>query len=137
MQRTETPAPTETPAGPTEAPSEEQTEVSTDPTAEPTTEPSADPTTEPTAEPTAEPTPVPFTAEVKIELVNKGDIYFGDEVTLKVIVENATAPYAIRWEANDGSGWKTIEGEDEDEYKFIVTEENADTEYRVVLLANA
>ena len=124
---------------------EEPTEVSSEPTAQPTTEPTPDPTTEPTIEPTADPTtepaaeatPVPFTAEVEIELVNKGAIYFGDEVTLRAVVKNATAAYAIRWEVNDGNGWKEIQGENGDEYEFVVTEENAGYSYRVALTALA
>ena len=82
-----------------------------------------------------EPTPVPFTAEVEIELETKGDVFYGDEITLKAVVKNATAPYAIRWEMNDGSGWKEIKGETEDEYEFVITEENAGHDYRVVLTA--
>ena len=38
---------------------------------------------------------------------------------------------------NDGSGWRTIEGETEDEYEFVITEENAAYDYRVVLTAVA
>lgn len=120
---TETPA-TETPA--TEAPATEPTEV---PSEVVTTEP----TTEATTEPTTEPTPVPFAADVKIRLLNQGDIFTGDEVTLKAVIENATAAYVISWEVNDGNGWKVIDGEEKDEYKFVATEENAGFEYRVVL----
>ena len=120
---TEAPA-TETPA--TEAPVTEPTEV---PSEAVTTEP----TTEATTEPTAEPTPVPFAADVKIRLLNQGDIFTGDEVTLKAVIENATAAYVISWEVNDGNGWKVIDGEEKDEYKFVATEENAGFEYRVVL----
>ena len=124
---TETPA-TEAPA--TEAPVTEPTEV---PSEAVTTEPTTEPTTEATTEPTTEPTPVPFAADVKIRLLNQGDIFTGDEVTLKAVIENATAAYVISWEVNDGNGWKVIDGEEKDEYKFVATEENAGFEYRVVL----
>ena len=124
---TETPV-TETPA--TEAPATEPTEV---PSEAVTTEPTTEATTEPTTEATTEPTPVPFAADVKIRLLNQGDIFTGDEVTLKAVIENATAAYVISWEVNDGNGWKVIDGEEKDEYKFVATEENAGFEYRVVL----
>ena len=111
----ETPAPaTEAPAGAVE---EEQTIVLSE------TGTTDETTVAPTTEPTAEPTPVPFTASVKIELANTGDIYFGDEITLRAVVENATAAYTIRWESNDGSGWVELGRRDEAEYSFIVTEE--------------
>ena len=66
-------------------------------------------------------------------MLNQGDIFTGDEVTLKAVIENATAAYVISWEVNDGNGWKVIDGEEKDEYKFVATEENAGFEYRVVL----
>ena len=47
---------------------------------------------------------------MEIELETKGDVFYGDEITLKAVVKNATAPYAIRWEMNDGSGWKDDQG---------------------------
>ena len=99
----------------------------------PTEVPSETVTTEPTTEATTAPTPVPFAADVKIRLLNQGDIFTGDEVTLKAVIENATAAYVISWEVNDGNGWKVIDGEEKDEYKFVATEENAGFEYRVVL----
>ena len=53
------------------------------------------------------------------------------------VIKDATAAYTIRWESNDGSGWKEIKGETGDEYEFVVTEENVHDIYRVVLTAKA
>lgn len=158
VKQVETPAPTpEVTVAPTVVATAEPTvEVTVQPTAEPTVEATVEPTAEPTAEatvePTAEPTTevtvqptveatetpaVPFTGTVEVELVNTGDLYYGDTITLRAVVRNANTAYAIRWESNDGNGWVEIKGEDKDEYKFIVTEENADLEYRVVLITEA
>lgn len=130
ITQTPTTEPVATPtAEPTQAPNVEPTVV-------PTEEPTEVPSSEPTVEPSVEPTAIPFTAEVKIELVNTGDIFFGDEVTLRAVVRNASAAYTIRWECSeDGQTWKEIENETTDEYKFIVTEENVELSYRIVLTA--
>lgn len=148
----QTQAPVEEPtAGPTDEPAsnvtaspsvEPTSDVTASPSAEPTSEPTADPTEEPTAEPTSEPSAEPterpaFTGTVEIKLVNTGDIYFGDTVTLRAVVRDANTAYEIRWECNDGNGWVEIEDEDELEYDFVVTEENAKLEYRVVLITEA
>ena len=59
-------------------------------------------------------------------------------MTLRAVVRNASAAYTIRWESTeDGQNWKEIEGETKDEYKFVITEENAELGYRVVLVAQA
>lgn len=163
VQPTETPAadPTETPTEepidqptetPTEVPGEEVTGDPTDapegdPTETPTEEPTETPTEEPTETPTEEPageatpepveTPVPFEGSVEIKLENEGDIYFGDTVVLRAMIYGANTDYEIRWEYLSGSEWKVIEGEDEETYDFVVTEENADREYRVVLITEA
>ena len=140
----ETLAPVEEPtAEPTQAPTPDVTvEPTQAPTPDVTVEPTAEPTAAPTAGPTAEPTeapakPVAFTGTVEIKLVNTGDIYFGDTVTLRAVVRDANTAYEIRWECNDGSGWVEIRDEDELEYDFVVTEENAKLEYRVVLITEA
>lgn len=152
----QTQAPVEEPtAGPTDEPASNVTaspsveptsdvtaSPSAEPTSEPTSEPTADPTEEPTAEPTSEPSAEPterpaFTGTVEIKLVNTGDIYFGDTVTLRAVVRDANTAYEIRWECNDGNGWVEIEDEDELEYDFVVTEENAKLAYRVVLITEA
>ena len=74
---------------------------------------------------------------MEIKLVNEGDIYFGDTVTLRAVVRDANTAYEIRWECNDGDGWVEIPDEDELEYEFVVTEENAALAYRVVLITEA
>ena len=142
-----TAAPTEAPtaaptAAPTEAPTAAPTEVPTPaPTeeivSEPTVLPSIAPSVEPSIAPSAEPTqaPVPFAADAKIALVTGGDLFFGDAVTLRAVVENATAEYALRWEVNAGSGWQALENETEHDYTYTVTEENVTFAYRVVLAA--
>ena len=91
---------------------------------------------EPVVEPEAE-SAVPFTGSARIELVNTEQLYYGDTVILRAVIENANIAYAIRWESNDGSGWAEIKGEDKEEYEFVVTEQNAGLEYRVVLLTEA
>ena len=96
-------------------------------------------TPEPAVEPTAEPTAEPFTGTVEIKLVNTGDIYFGDTVTLRAIVRGANTDYEIRWEANDGAGWVEVRDDDrkDDELTFVVDEDNAKYDYRVVLITEA
>ena len=138
-----TAAPTEAPtaaptAAPTEAPTAAPTEVPTPaPTEEIVSEPTVIPSVEPSIAPSVEPTqaPVPFAADAKIALVTGGDLFFGDAVTLRAVVENATAEYALRWEVNAGSGWQALENETEHDYTYTVTEENVTFAYRVVLAA--
>ena len=136
-------APTEAPtaaptAEPTEAPTAAPTEVPTPaPTEEIVSEPTVIPSVEPSIAPSVEPTqaPVPFAADAKIVLATGGDLFFGDTVTLRAVVENATAEYALRWEVNAGSGWQALENETEYDYTYTVTEENVTFAYRVVLAA--
>ena len=78
--------------------------------------------------------PETFTGSVEVELVNKGTLYYGDEIVLRAKVENANMPYELRWEVLDGSEWKPIPGETGAEYRFIVDEENAGLQYRVVVI---
>lgn len=78
--------------------------------------------------------PETFTGSVKVELVNKGDLYFGDEIILRAKVEHANMPYELRWEVLEGKEWKPIPNEDKAEYRFIVDEENAKLQYRVVVI---
>ena len=131
---------TEPTAEPTAESTVEPTAESTvEPTAEPATEPATESTEEPAAEepaseePAAEPTPVAFAGTVTVRLENTGDIYFGDVITLRAEIKDANLPYTIRWEANDGNGWKAIPDENGEKYEFEVDEENATWEYRVVL----
>lgn len=78
--------------------------------------------------------PETFTGSVEVELVNKGSLYYGDEIILRAKVENANMAYTLRWEVLDGSEWKPIPNETGAEYHFIVNEENAGLQYRVVVI---
>lgn len=65
---------------------------------------------------------------------NKGEIFFGDKVVLRAKVSDANAAYSIRWEMDKGNGWEAIGGEHDTTYDFVVSEENANYAYRVVLV---
>lgn len=135
---------------PTPAPTSTEVESTPAPTPEVTVEPTVEPTEEavvPTEAPTAEPTekakedvpeaPIAFTGTVEIEMKNTGELYYGDTVTLRAVIRDANTGYILRWEVNDGTGWTEIEAADKLEYEFIVLEENAHFEYRVVLITEA
>ena len=106
------------------------------PTAAPITE---KPEAEVTPAPTAAPTQTPFTAKVKIELENKGQIYFGDKVILKAKVKQANAEYTVRWEyynvnadiEHGENPW--VLAHKGEKYEFTVNEENAKLTYRLVI----
>ena len=76
---------------------------------------------------------IEFNGSADIEIKNKGDLHYGDEIILKAKVRDANLSYRLVWEANDSDdrGWYAI-GRGE-EYSYTLTEENADREYRVVL----
>lgn len=146
-------------AEPTAQPSEEPT---AEPTAEPVAaaeENNEEPVETPAVEPTAEPTEVPAEAPeatdqpaeeptesreenaeeqpapqgtVTVVLRTAGPLYYGDEVTLGVIVNNVEGDYTITWQAKVAEDiWTDVEVGMT--YKFILTPENASTEYRAVL----
>ncbi len=122
-----------------EATVEPTVEATVEPTVEATAEPIVEVTVEPTVEAAAEPTvePAPFTGEVEVKLENDGEIFFGDTVTLRAVVSEANADYAICWEVNKagcGDSWETLSGETGSTYSFEVTEENAAYAYRAVLV---
>ena len=83
-------------------------------------------------------TKAPFRADVSVKLENKGEIYYGDKVTLRAVVENANAEYTIRWEYyNDDADLE--KGENPwvkcgtgEKYSFTVNEDNAKLTYRAV-----
>lgn len=81
----------------------------------------------------------PFTGTVQVQRKGEGTLYYGDEVTLTADVRDANALYQLRWEVNrqDEEGWKPIEGESEVDYDFVLTRDNANYEYRVVLVTEA
>lgn len=106
----------------TEQPAVEETE-------EPTVEPTAEPTVEPTVEPTAEPAPQ---GTVRIILLNEGPLYYGDEVALLADVDNVEDEHTLTWQIKvEEDKWENIAvGRT---YRFILTPENANLEYRVIV----
>lgn len=80
-----------------------------------------------------------FTGTVEIQREGEGALYYGDFVTLTAKISNANRPFAIRWEVNrqDEEGWQTIAGANGLNYSFLLTKDNVDYEYRVVLVAAA
>lgn len=77
-----------------------------------------------------------FTGTVTIKQKNAGQIFFGDRITLKAIVKDANMDFNLRWEVNrqDRNGWCILNGETNQEYNFIITKENQNYEYRVILI---
>lgn len=129
---------------------EAEVEIEAEPEAEAETEVGTEPETEVETEEFVEiedeETPLglfdqqtPFTGSVKLERKGEGNLYFGDEVTLTANVQNANKLYEIRWEVNrqNEEGWTTISGENGTDYDFVLTQENANFEYRVVLVTEA
>lgn len=80
-----------------------------------------------------EETAVTGNESISIGRVNKGDVYYGDEVTLMAYVKNVAGSYSVVWEQlTPDRGWvKVGTGES---YSFIVTEATADAEFRAVLV---
>ena len=77
--------------------------------------------------------PVVFTGHAYITIDNKGMLYYGDEVTLRANVENANMDYTIIWEATDDNGehWERLESGES--ISFILTQWNANRQYRIIL----
>lgn len=79
-----------------------------------------------------EDTTVNCDAEVSME--NAGDIYYGDMVVLSARVSiDSGVDYSLRWQYNDGAGWKNIEGANDYTYEFEISEQNSLYDYRVVV----
>ncbi len=76
-----------------------------------------------------------FNGTARIELINEGELQFGDEIRLEAKVEDVNLDYRMIWEANDNDerGWYTIASGEK--YSYTLTEENIDREYRVVLFS--
>lgn len=70
---------------------------------------------------------------VKVRLNNREQLYFGDTAELEAIVDGAEV-YTVRWQYNDGRGWKDIAGKTGDKYRFTLDEENAEYEYRALVV---
>ena len=81
--------------------------------------------------------PEVFTGSVKVELVNTGLLYYGDEIILRAKVENANIPYTLRWEVLEDKEWTPIANETKAEYRFIADETNALKKYRVVVITES
>ena len=73
-----------------------------------------------------------FSGTADIEL-KQAQFAYGDTVTLVARVRDVNMSYRLVWEATDDDerGWYTIASGSE--YSFVVTPENIDREYRVVL----
>lgn len=69
---------------------------------------------------------------IHISLVNQGDIYFGDLVTLWASVDNVAEGYTIVWEMETADGWVRV-GSGQS-YSFTVTQANASAAYRALLV---
>lgn len=74
-------------------------------------------------------------AEISIEWVS-GEAVIGERITLRATVKGVDMEYRIRWESNDGSGWKKISGANGREYSFIYSKETAACAYRAVLVVD-
>ena len=68
---------------------------------------------------------------IRIRLLNQGQLYYGDSVTLVAVIENVDCEYNIVWQVLDGSEWKDVAHGAQ--YTFTLTEANANLQYRVVL----
>lgn len=79
--------------------------------------------------------PVEEKAAVKVRILNKGDLYYGDTIKLQAMVKNVADGYTLQWQQNNGNGWEDIPDATESVYEFIITEESA-TDYRVIVHEN-
>lgn len=112
----ETPAPTEEPAVETPAPTEE---IVADP----------DQNNEEPTESLVSEAPA---GRVDIYLRTEGPLYYGDEVTLAAQVSGVEGNYRLTWQVKVELD-KWVDVEEGFTYKFILTPQNANLEYRVVL----
>ena len=81
----------------------------------------------------------PFYASVRIELMNMGDIFFGDEVVLHAIVDANQSEYAVVWQyynenaQNDGLSEEWLVCGSGETLSLIVTEVTAARVFRAVV----
>lgn len=69
---------------------------------------------------------------IHISIVNDGDIYYGDVVTLWASIKNVADGYQIIWEMETAGGWvKVGSGQS---YSFTVNAANAAAAYRALLV---
>ena len=73
-----------------------------------------------------------FKGSAKVKLVNKGKLYYGDKITLKAVVK-VNKDYSLQWQVKENGQWQDLKGETGKTYSFIVTQENQDTKYRVMV----
>ncbi len=71
---------------------------------------------------------------ISIKLLNQGDIYYGDQVTLMAIVNNAESGYQISWEKYNSEDKCWVKVGSGERYSFTVTESNAASQFRAVLI---
>ena len=124
----------ETLTAPEEEPADETEELPEEAPAEPEDGEQEAESDEPT-----EPEVPAFMAKVHIELKNLAQLYYGDTVTLKAVVEEANAAYTVAWQFfNEEADLE--KGEDPwvvcaagEEYSFVVSEANATRVYRAVV----
>ena len=78
-----------------------------------------------------------FKGSAKVKLVNKGKLFYGDEITLKAVVKVNAKDYSIQWQMREkkSDDWTDIKGATKKTYKFTVTPENQDWQYRVMVTA--
>lgn len=69
---------------------------------------------------------------IRISIINEGDIYYGDLVTLWASVNNVADGYRIVWEMETADGWVQV-GSGQT-YSFTVTSANAFAAYRALLV---
>lgn len=124
----------ETLTTPEEEPADETEELPEEAPAEPEAGEQEAESDEPT-----EPEVPAFMAKVHIELKNLAQLYYGDTVTLKAVVEEANAAYTVAWQFFDEEA-DLEKGEDPwvvcaagEEYSFVVSEANATRVYRAVV----
>ena len=79
--------------------------------------------------------PAERTGTAEIRLMNEGMLKYGEEVILRAEVRDANTSCRLVWEANDGDGRGWYELGSGEEYRFILSRENAQREYRVILMA--
>lgn len=116
------------------APAEENAEA---PAAEPAEQPAEETAADSAEEPAEETAPAEEAEEteisVEVRLTNKGDLYYGETAELEAVVDGAEV-YTIQWQYNDGEGWKDISGATGEKYEFTLDEENAEYEYRALVI---
>lgn len=74
----------------------------------------------------------PGNESISISRQGSGDVYYGDEVTLRANVRNAAGDYSVVWERYTPEGWVTVGSGLT--YTFTVTETTAASDFRAMLV---